>query len=103
MPDSDLQQSAPTSPALQHHDNSEFAATHSLSPMQQEVQQPGPSSNADRSGSASAAAAKDVSAVAAMSRPPEQYAQKHALPRYAEPLMDGVHSQATLMLCEMTA
>ncbi len=71
--------------------------------MQQEVQQPGPSSNADRSGLASATAAKEVSAVAAMSWPPEQYAEKHALPRHAEPLMDGVYSQAKDMLCEMTA
>ena len=91
VPDGDLQQSAPASPAL-HHDNSDCAATYTLSSMQQEVQQPAPSSNADRPGLASATAAKDVPAVAVMSWPPEQYAEK--LPRHAEPLMDGVHSQA---------
>jgi len=63
VPNSDLQQLAPSSPALQHHDNSGFAATHTLSSMQQEVQQPAPSSNADRSGLASATA-KDVPSVA---------------------------------------
>ena len=48
VPDGDLQRSAPSSPALQHHDNSGVAAIHTLSSMQQEAQQPAPSSNADR-------------------------------------------------------
>ena len=99
VPESALQQPAPSSPALQHHGSAGFAATHSHSFMQQEVQQPGPSSNADP-GLASASAAKDVPAVAAMSRPPEQYAAKHALPCNAEPLMDGVHTQAKEMLSQ---
>ena len=98
VPESALQQSAPSSPALQHHGSAGFAATHSHSLMQQEVQQPGPSSNADPPGLASASAAKDVPAVAAMSWPPEQYAAKHALSCHAEALMNGVHTQAKQML-----
>jgi len=100
VPDGDLQRSAPSSPALQHHDNPGVAAIHTLSSMQQEAQQPAPSSNADRPGLASATAAKDLPAVAAMSQPPEQYAEKHALPCQAESLMDSVHSQAKHMLSQ---
>jgi len=98
MPDSDLQQLAQSNLALQHRGNSGFAATIRHSSMQQEVQQPTLSRHADRSGLASATAAKDLAAVAVISRPPEQYAEKHALPCHAEPLMDGVHSQAKDLL-----
>lgn len=86
VPDSDLQQPAPSSPALQDHGSSRFAATHPYSPMQQDVQQTASSRHADRSGLASA--------TAAMSRLSEQCVAKHALPSHAEPLMDSMHSQA---------
>jgi len=100
VPDSDLQQSAQSNPALQHSGSLGYAATHTNSSMQQEVQQPAPSRHADRSGLASATAAKDVPPVAAMSWPPEQYAEKHTVPCHAEPLMDGVHTQAKDMLSQ---